>query len=144
MQQHVPFRNLNPIKYDVYLNLPISLENWDVYTFKKSNYSYNENSDRRGLMEHTAVDEYYCQADEYYCQADEYYCQADEVFPIKRLTERQVYFSNRKRHYAAIKIQREYRRTYATNKWDKMYNYCKTINLSNLINFLFGLSGSDE
>jgi hypothetical protein len=96
MQKHIPFINLNPIKYDVYLNLPIPLENWDVYSLQKSNYSYNENSGIRGLMEHTASDEYYGKVG---------------------LTERQVYFSNRKRHYAAIKIQREYRRTHAKDDY---------------------------
>jgi hypothetical protein len=95
MQQHVPFRNLNPIKYDT-SPLPLPLENWDVYTLKKSNYSYNENNDRRGMMEWTSTDEYIVG----YPQ---------DKGPVI-LTERQVYFSNRKRHYAAIKIQREYRR----------------------------------
>lgn len=89
--KHVPGYNLNPMKYDLGYNLPIPLKKWDVYTLEKSMYSYHDNCTGRGIVEWTSM---------------------DESISGSQKIERQVYFYNRKRHYAAIKIQREYRRRY--------------------------------
>jgi hypothetical protein len=124
----VPFRNLNSLMYktskDEYL--PDPLINWDSWSFKKSNYSYSAYCGRRGILEHGFHDEPVYGVPKIIFSSGKSVVQSDTSFVyLPRPTERELYFSDRKRHYATIKIQRVFRRKSQCRKRKRDQSYLK-------------------